>query len=252
MSTVHGGQGNIITNGLLLYLDAANPRSYPPPYNSTTWSNLSNNAISGALTNGPTFNTGSGGNIVFDGTNDFVGITPSGYNLGVNFTLQVWTRITRFGGLVGGVFNRASLISNSYPYSANQGFFFCATSQGAGAAPTPGLETFFISMGSDQFVAGAVTGSLTAYVNQWVQLATVVNGTNPIRLYINGSEPVYSSQGNGPSSLLYTGGPFRVGVRNNSDEPIQGSIAQTLIYNRALTSTEILQNYNATRGRFSL
>ena len=71
MSTVQGGQGNIVTNGLVLNLDAANPRSYPPAYNGTTWFDLSGNSNNGTLTNGPTYNTGSGGSIVFDGVDDY-------------------------------------------------------------------------------------------------------------------------------------------------------------------------------------
>jgi hypothetical protein len=71
MSTVHGGPGNIVTSGLVLNLDAANPRSYPPPYNGVTWTTLagSNN---GTLINGPTFNSSNGGSIVFDGVNDYI------------------------------------------------------------------------------------------------------------------------------------------------------------------------------------
>jgi len=45
MSTVQGGQGNIVTNGLVLNLDAANPRSYPQPYNGTTWQNIAPNTL---------------------------------------------------------------------------------------------------------------------------------------------------------------------------------------------------------------
>ncbi len=61
MSTVTGGQGNIVTSGLVLNLDAANPRSYEPPYNGVTWRDLSGNGRNGTLTNGPTYNSSNGG-----------------------------------------------------------------------------------------------------------------------------------------------------------------------------------------------
>ena len=77
MSTVQGGQGNIVTNGLVLNLDAANPRSYPQPYDGTTWADLSGNGNNGTLTNGPTFNAVNGGSIVFDGVDDFIQCTGS-------------------------------------------------------------------------------------------------------------------------------------------------------------------------------
>ncbi len=69
MSTLSGGP-SIVTNGLILNLDAANPKSYVS--GSTTWNDVSRSGLSGTLVNGPTFNTGSGGSIVFDGTDDYV------------------------------------------------------------------------------------------------------------------------------------------------------------------------------------
>ena len=71
MSTLTGGPG-LVTNGLVLYLDAANPSSYIS--GSLNWNDLSRSSLSGSLVNGPTFNTGSGGSIVFDGINDTVSI----------------------------------------------------------------------------------------------------------------------------------------------------------------------------------
>ena len=65
----------IVTNGLVLYLDAANKKSYPG--SGTTWTDLSGNNNTGTLTNGPTFDSNNGGSIVFDGTNDYVSNTMS-------------------------------------------------------------------------------------------------------------------------------------------------------------------------------
>ena len=61
---------NVVTDGLVLALDAANTKSYPG--SGTTWRDMSGNNITGSLTNGPTFNSANGGSIVFDGTNDSV------------------------------------------------------------------------------------------------------------------------------------------------------------------------------------
>ena len=92
MSTVTGGQGNIVTNGLVLNLDAANPRSYPQPYNGTAWQNIApvSSSLVGTLTNGPTFNSSNGGSIVFDGVDDncVLGIV---LNMGTNsLTINTW------------------------------------------------------------------------------------------------------------------------------------------------------------------
>ena len=63
---------NIITDGLVLYLDAANTKSYPG--SGTTWRDLSKSQLNGTLTNGPTFNSSNGGSIVFDGVDDYVNL----------------------------------------------------------------------------------------------------------------------------------------------------------------------------------
>ena len=79
----------IVLNGLVLYLDAGNPLSYPGT--GTIWTDLSNFGNNGTLINGPTFNSGNGGNIVFDGTNDFV---TCGTAIGKlpNFTISCWIK----------------------------------------------------------------------------------------------------------------------------------------------------------------
>lgn len=243
---------NIVTSGLILALDAANRKSYAG--SGTTWSDLvgSNN---GTLTNGPTFNSDNAGSIVFDGTNDYVGITTgSGLNIGVNFTIQTWCKPAKFGGAIGGNFNRGSIFTNSYPYSTGQGVYISFTSQAANFAATPGAETVFISMGADQHVSSPITGSLTPFVNQWVNMAFTVNGTSAMRIYINGVEPIYfgGAPGNGPASWSYTAGPCSIGNRNNSLEFFSGSFGYFQIYNRALSATEIQQNYNSTKSRFNL
>jgi hypothetical protein len=108
-------------------------------------------------------------------------------------------------------------------------------------------------MGQDQYNATAEIGSLTSYVGEWVNLTVSVSGTSLIKLYLNGSEVTYVSQRNGPSSLSYSSGPCSLGVRNNNNEEfLQGSISGTLIYDRRLSDSEVLQNYNATKGRFGL
>ena len=67
MATIGGS--NIVTNGLVLALDAANRRSYIS--GSFVWNDISGNRNSGSLINGPTFDSANGGSIVFDGTNDY-------------------------------------------------------------------------------------------------------------------------------------------------------------------------------------
>ncbi len=76
MAFIHSPK--IVTDGLVLALDAGNVKSYAS--GSTTWFDKSGNAYNGTLVNGPTFNTGSLGSIVFDGTNDYVSLIPPSFN----------------------------------------------------------------------------------------------------------------------------------------------------------------------------
>ena len=91
MSTAEGG-GNIVTDGLVLLLDAANTKSYVS--GSTIWNDLSRSGNNGSLINGPTFNSLNGGSIVFDGSNDFIEGTIT---VPTSFTFNVWLKMTSYG-----------------------------------------------------------------------------------------------------------------------------------------------------------
>ena len=252
MGAINGGARNIVTNGLILNLDAANYKSYPG--SGTAWADITGNGNNGTLTNGPTFNSSNSGNITFDGSNDFVAFSGNSYNIGVNFTIQTWVKIAVFGG--GPNFQRASIVTNGYPYQTNQGFWMSCSSQGGpevNYVATPGLENFFFTIGSDNFTVAPQPGSLSAFVNKWVNLAVTVNGTNPMKCYINGIQPSsYAVQSNGPSSITYGNYPFSLGNRNNSVEYLNGSIANFLMYNLPLSDSQVLQNFNSSRARFGV
>jgi len=241
----------IVMDGLVLNLDAGITQSYPG--SGTAWTDINglgpkNN---GTLTNGPTF---SGDSIVFDGVDDRVLLSNSGYDVGVNFSIQTWVKITRWGG--GPNWNRGSIVTNSYTYNTDKGFWLACTRQAGPSqnyVETPGLETFFLSIGSDQYCVSPTPGSLSGYTNSWFNIGIRVNGTNLLKCYINGVEPLsYGCQTNGPSTISYNVAPFSLANRNNGSEPLSGSIALFSMYSRALSDSEFLQNYNATKGRFGL
>jgi hypothetical protein len=84
--------GDVVKNGLVLYLDAANSKSYVS--GSNTWFDLSGNNNSGSLTNGPTFSSDVKGNMVFDGTNDHVILARPSIMSGSQVSFCVWVKIT--------------------------------------------------------------------------------------------------------------------------------------------------------------
>jgi hypothetical protein len=231
-------QGKIVTNGLVLCLDAADKKSYPGT--GTVWTDRSGNGYNGTLVDGPTFNSSNGGSIVFDGANDRVSRSSS-IDTGQNFTVSAWIYPTALGT------TRRSIVSNSYNYISRNGWFFCT----AGGSIN---NTFFLTIGAD--LAGRVAIANTLNLNEWVYLSAICeNGGSNIILYKNAQEVT----GYGYSLLLsgtmtYTYPQLNVGYRDvgGSTDPYTGNIAQTTIYNRVLTQKEIQQNFNATRGRFGI
>ena len=89
---------NIVTDGLVLNLDASMLASYPKT--GTTWNDISGNEKNGTLTNDPTFNSENGGSIAFDGSNDYIEISPNGTTSGFNvqsFTIDMWVKVMNVG-----------------------------------------------------------------------------------------------------------------------------------------------------------
>lgn len=225
---------DIVRTGLVLNLDAGEPSSYPG--SGTTWTDLSGSGNNGTLTNGPTYSSENGGNIVFDGTDDFVSY-PSRLDVGNTFTLNFWIRPTTK--------TRQTIFSNSYPYSTNKGFFMCC--------PGNNANDMFLSLGQDQKVVISSAGSIS---NNTIQMITAVaNGSSSLmRLYVNSREiSSYATQNDANITLQYDTGVFVTGKRDiTSSDTLNSTVYNLSIYNRALTATEIQQNFNALRGRFGL
>jgi hypothetical protein len=240
MSTSEGSR-NIVTDGLVYYVDAANPRSYIS--GSTIWNDLTLRGRNGVLNGAPSYNSSNGGCIVFDGTDDFVSL-PSVINTGQNFSVFAWI-------YPGNINVRNAIFGNGYPFSTSRGWLF-STATGYSFGSTPYTDTFFISIGNDNAFATANNNSIVR--NRWNLVgATVTNGGQSLKLYVNGVETSYSTLIQTSINISYITNESSVGRRfSTNTELFRGRIAQTSIYDRVLTPTEILQNYNATRSRFRI
>ena len=234
MSTVHGGPGNIITNGLVLNLNAANPRSYAPPYTGTTWNDLSGNGNNGTLTNGPTFNSSNGGSIVFDGVDDYV-LCPKQNTL-VNttrFTIGAWMKRNLSNSLV--VVDQVESLSNDVSFELW----------------SDGNAYFEVGNGSNSY--GYINNTST----NWQYLMMVFDGSlvgnsNRLKGYINGMQQTLVFNGSIPSTTGTVNTNLNIGSYPPNNNYSNGNISQVLLYNRALTAQEISQNFNATRARFGI
>jgi hypothetical protein len=240
MSTLNGGPGNIVTNGLVLYLDAANYLSYVS--GSTTWRDLSSSNLSGSLINGPTYNSGNAGSIVFDGTNDTTGLGNI-LNIGLSsWTISCWFKINSYTSEIQGIMGKTSARS----YVGRYTLF---------------IENGFLN-GLLQAESGgnyAISASVTPYNDsKWHNAVLSIDRTQNMTLYMD-TNNISATSVSASINVNLTGSTdnLYIGSYGRSDgiAPLyffNGNISTAQIYNRALTTSEVLQNYNATKGRFGL
>ena len=216
----------IVTSGLVLALDAADKLSYPG--SGTTWKDLSGNSNNGTLTNGPTFSAANMGTIVFDGVDDYVTGTLAASN---SWTVSFWIYQTDI--------NTKAVY---YPFS---GATSPVTGIGFGGSLDASTQnSWWYYDGSTVFSSS----STAITVNTWYYL-TISHvygaGTGTHNFYTNG---VLSYS---PSVADTTFTTYNVARRSDNNlYNIPGRIPIVKIYNRALSATEVLQNYNATKSRF--
>ena len=215
----------IVTDGLVFVVDAANKKSYLG--SGTTWSDLagSNN---GTLTNGPTFDSGNGGSIVFDGSDDYVALS----DFGLPTTSFSCMCVFKFDAAANG--NTLFNLNYAYP---NSGYLIRQKDQ---------KIIVFTDNGSETNIQSTSTIS-----NNTIYHLVVTQNSGTCTIYLNGIQDKQASLANpvlnssAETSLARRGAP-QVGAYLN------GNIFNAYIYNKALTSTEITQNYNALKSRFGL
>ena len=216
---------NIVTDGLVLCLDAGTLMSYLR--SGTTWRDISGNGNNGTLTNDPTFNSGNGGSVVFDGTNDFVQCTGSLTLTAATFVSWIRRNGTQsqYDGIL---FSRGTNVTGiNFQTSNRLGYHWNnnANTYNWGSGLTIPDATWCM-------VAVSVTSTTaTAYLCQSGGITTATNTVTHGSSILNDIKLAQDD----------AGGRF-----------FTGNIAIAQIYNRALSSTEITQNFNATKGRYGL
>ena len=220
---------DIVENGLVLCLDAANKFSYPRT--GTTWTDLSGNSNNGTLTNGPTFSAGNMGSILFDGTNDYVNMGISTYCNLINISVSVWIKVTSTSLYFLCRYNNTTFFNGFYMY-----YDVASTKFGV-----DGRES------SATYLSRPTTN--TYPLNNWYNVVWT-KSANVWTIYVNGSLDVSSTLGNGTTS--FSNNIMWIGAYlGNGDQYYSGgNISNVQIYNRVLTAAEVLQNYNATKSRF--
>ena len=228
----------VVTDGLVLYLDAANTKSYPG--SGTTWSDLSRSGTNGTLTNGPTFNSGNGGSIVFDGVNDYVDCgNVLNFERTDSFTLNSWVNITSLSSFRV-IVAKMDTLSKGYAFIVD-----------------PNGELTFILRNTPTTNSLLVRTNINLIsTNNWFNIVVTYNGNSlpsGVNFYVNSIPyPIVTILNNTLTQTIITSVSLDVGRRAANDGNMLGRISQTQIYNRALTAQEIKQNYNATKTRYGL
>jgi len=219
------GGPDMIQDGLVLALDAADRNSYPG--SGTTCRDLSGNNNSGSLTNGPTFDSANGGSIVFDGVDDFINC---GNNSTVQITIGTISSWVKLSSIISGY--RGILVKqNAWGLFAKDGIFITYDWGGGGDRST-GINI--------------VDGTWKNVIMSFTE--TIGSPSNNVILYLNGIAVLTTTVKHAVNNVALT-----IGSGSPSASQIfNGNIANSVVYNRVLSPSEILQNYNAQKSRFNL
>ena len=221
----------IVTNGLVLNLDAGYLPSYPQ--NGTSWYDLGPSGNTGTLTNGPTFNSGNGGSIVFDGVNDYV--TPTGLTdafLQSNWTISFWVNFDVIDTT--SCCNDKTLIQHG------------TSALRRGLHLSQRNRRIHFGLYSDDLQGLKVLSAST-----WYNIVFVLNNTSFLQqIYINGTLDNSRTAG---GAYIGTGNNTRIGgVVLTFGTYFDGFMSYCNAYNRTLSASEITQNYNALKDRYGL
>jgi hypothetical protein len=227
----------VVTDGLVFVLDAANSKSYIS--GSTVYTDLSKNNYTGSLVNGPTFSNSNGGAILFDGIDDVANTqTLNEQFLSTGLTLSI-------------VLNYNQITTNDNVISWGVGAFNAGTSNT--------WELRIRGGGNVEFANGRIIGAEVAPRRLTYSQSPALNGriaVIDITYVIDGTASIYENSikkgtqdyaGSGTSNLTRS-----IQIGKGTDTYFPGTIYSVKIYNRALSAVEILQNYNAIKGRFGL
>ena len=265
MAGIIGPYRQIVKDGLILDLDAANRYSYPGT--GTTWTDLSGNGNSATLLNGPTFDSANGGSIVFDGSNDYAPISGPNFFTIPNPNLSQENKSPTFN------------VAPWYPVYNNFTYeFVCkptntATIVAESTGGAPGMSgqryitnsnkstdgrnygNFIVSVGTNVIqVFDHGDGYMPCLLSHTVTISSNINIVIRVvnkqpSLYING---VFIKTGLTSTKTKVELSAIGAAVNTSVYGRFSGNINIYRYYNKALSSQEILQNYNAIKIRYGL
>jgi hypothetical protein len=222
---IYGGP-DIVTDGLVLHLDAANNKSYPG--SGTIWYDLSNNSNNGSLVNGVSYSSNNKGSFVFDGVDDFININEPL----INFSPNLWTMCLWMNPN-----NQYSRFLTPNSNGIDQWLEYDNSNQRVNVA---------ITQSSDVNNRNRSGTSSTIPINNWSYFCLSINNLN-IKIYANS---LLTDEYNESISIGNWSGLWRLGQRGNNTSWYSGLFSNFMVFNKELSAEEIKKNYNALKGRF--
>lgn len=215
----------LVTSGLTLRLDASNVSSYPG--SGSTWTDIATPEQNITLVNSPTYTSTAPSYFTFNGTNQY-GTGAGAVLTTTTYTKSVWFYLNAYA-------------DNNLVSSAAGGHFMFFS--GAGSPSNK------LSCGHANWANyGAFTSVATFSLNTWYNATLTFNTTDGMKLYVNGAlDSSYTANktahgGNSSTNIATFGG----------GNLLNGRIAKVYCYNRSLTASEVLQNYNTDKSYFGL
>jgi hypothetical protein len=215
---------SLVQQGLILNLDAGNPYSYAGA--GTTWFDTSGNSYNSTLTNGPTYSNDNGGVIAFDGVDDYS--VSSVASITDSSTLGLWIKAASYAG------NKIPISIDGTNYGSGPNLYF-----------TNNVITWNIGDSANN------PFSNSSYPDSnWHYIVVTNDSSTNAKLYIDGvliGTALYRSTLSSGSNNFWI-----ARFHGDNNYTINARMGSIQLYNRVLTAAEVLQNYNATKGRFGL
>ena len=225
-----------ITKGVARYTSA-----FTSPPIPSTCTDLTKNKNVGTLTNGVDYNFSNGGSLVFDGVNDYIYGSLNSSTWSSNFTICTWFKHTDYGNLWEAIFSA----NTSSSYYGSPILTFNGTSSSTKNQ---------IGINNAGIAVDGIFLDLTAdHLNKWIFCILSLSGTTvTISAFKDGV--LSSTSGTLPYALNRTSLGYYIGRHYDfvTNQIFKGSIANIMIYNKALTSGEVYNNFVANRGRFGV
>ncbi len=221
---------SIVTDGLVLNLDAGDSASYPG--SGTTWYDLSGNGNNGTI-NGATYSSNESGYLDFDGVDDYVNCGTTNLSSGTSLTVEVWVK----PGTTQNAYS--DILDYDHGGTGNKGFVIQQNN-------TSTNQYYFAYWNGTTY---DTTSNVTIGTSSFNHLVFTKSGTSVVG-YLNSQNTLNYT---GSSTIYCSGRTLHIGrFVSGSGREFNGNISSVKIYNRELTPSEITQNYNALKGRYGL